>query len=51
MDYFIIKKGKLFKLCSKSPIMLSDEFFWKIRYIFTHKKNPSIPFLEYKYKF
>lgn len=48
MEYVLIKKGKIIKFVSKPTF--KDEFFWKIRYIICHNKNPTKPFIEYKYK-
>ncbi len=47
MEYTMIIKSKIIKF-RKPPTMLSEEFFWKIRYIVTHNKNPNKPFINYK---
>lgn len=47
MEYTMIVRDKIIKF-SKPPTMLSEEFFWKIRYIITHNKNPTKPYIIFK---
>lgn len=46
MEYIILIKDKIIKF-RRPPTMLSEEFFWKIRYIMNHNKNPTTPYINY----